>query len=327
MEILQIDVILLKILNEADIEFIYNLLLINKHIKDKIFKYYKEGGIILNDMPLFQECNNISTYLNHYKCYVSGKNFPDNPLWLFNNESDCKYIEINGKYEKIENVRFDKPKFLIYVTSYEFISFKGGLHHWETLNNQQKYLVWCAIKGFHPEIQLDKSLICSDLAVLLSEIYWHYQQSFSRCYLEIYNIDNCDLLNSKCIAKNEIINELRHYKGSHFLEGYNNAFNKEKYINDDLVATGNSRGACIKSIPQSHNKKLDCSNVYSFKNLNLKTDILLKEIIILNNILDEIDEFTITKTNDLKTYNINYLNHMSINYKNPPNNINSCAQQ
>ena len=172
MEILQIDVILLKILNEADIEFIYNLLVINKHLNNKIFKYYQEGGITLNDMPLFRSCNSITTYFKHYKSYISGKDFPCNPLWLFDKETDGKYIGIDSKYIKLENIKFDKPKFFNYV------AFKGGLYHWENLNNKQKYLAWCAIKGLHPEIRLSKDIVCSDLTVLLSEIYWHYENCF-----------------------------------------------------------------------------------------------------------------------------------------------------
>jgi len=140
MEVLEIDAILIKVLYEADIEFIYNLLLTNKHLNEKIFKYYKNGEIILNDMPLFRGCDNISTYLNHYKSYISGQDFPDDPLWLFNNETNYKYIEIGNHYVKVENIRFDKPKFFRYVTSYEFIPFKGGLYHWIKLNEQQKYL-------------------------------------------------------------------------------------------------------------------------------------------------------------------------------------------
>ena len=327
MEILQIDIILLKILDGADIEFIYNLLFTNKHINNKIFKYYKEGGIILNDMPLFRGCNNISIYLNHYKSYVSGKDFSDNPLWLFNNEGDCKYIEIDDKYVKIENVRFDKPKFFNYVTTYEFMPFKGGLYHWGKLNEKQKYLAWCAIKGFHPEIKLNKDLVCSDLAVLISEIYWHYRQSFSRCYLEIYNIDNCDLINAKCIASNEIKRELSFCRSTHFLEGYEKALDKKVYCDDYF-------NLCEFSMTKSSKEndfRLNLLNIMSFndnksnslqipsslcKNFNLNIDFLLKEIVLLKNIIDEIDEFTITKTDDLRTYNINYLTHMT---KNPPN--------
>ena len=333
MEILEIDVIFLNILDGADIEFIYNLLLTNKHINNKIFKYYREGGIMLNDMPLFRECNNISKYLNHYKSYISGKDFPDNPLWLFNNKNDCKYIEINGEYEKVENTRFEKSKFFNYVTSYEFIPFKRGLYHWEKLNAQQKYLAWCAITNHHPEIKLNKDLICSDLAVLLSETYFHYQKSFSRSYLEIYNIDICDLMNAKCIASFEIEAELEHYRGNHFLEGLKIASDKSTYCNNYFYSCGftiaksskenNFRLALLRMI----NYGKEFNPLLPYKNFNLSIDILLKEIVILKDIIDEIDEFTITKTNSLKTYNINYLTHMSKNYKNPPNNINSCAQQ
>ena len=70
MDILEIDEILINILDDVDVEFIYNSLLTNKLLTEKICKYYKNGEITLNDMPLFRSCNNISTYfygvqLNH----------------------------------------------------------------------------------------------------------------------------------------------------------------------------------------------------------------------------------------------------------------------
>jgi hypothetical protein len=67
-------------------------------------------------------------------------------------------------------------------------------------------------------------------------------------------------------------------------------------------------------------------SVSSFENLNINSENLLKEIKILDNILDEIDELDITKTNNLKTSNLNYIDHMSINYP-PLKEINSCTQQ
>jgi hypothetical protein len=341
MDILEIDVILLNILNDVDLEFIYDLLLTNKHLNEKITKYYKNGEIVFSYMPLFRPCNNITTYLKHYKSYISGKDFPDEPLWIFENETDCKYVECDNKYIELENVRFEKPKFFNYFTSYKFLPFKGGLYHWKKLTDQQKYLVWCAISGTHPEIKLDKTLMRSDnLAILLSEIYWHYQKSFVRFYLEIYCIDTCDLLNAKCIASNELISELEHYRGNHFIEGYKNAPDKKIYIDYyfDLCHFSKTEDCKLnhfrfKLLYMVADNNLN--QVKHYENLHIDSETLLKEIIILDNITDEINEFEIIKINNLKTYNINYLDHMSINYpslknlgKKLTNNMNeNCIQQ
>jgi hypothetical protein len=77
------------------------------------------------------------------------------------------------------------------------------------------------------------------------------------------------------------------------------------------------------------------NQVKHYENLHIDSETLLKEIIILDNITDEINEFEIIKINNLKTYNINYLDHMSINYpslknlgKKLTNNMNeNCIQQ
>jgi len=320
MEILEIDVILINILGDINVEFIYNLLLTNKHLNFKITKYYKNGEITLNDMPLFKSCNNISTYLNHYKSYISGKDFPKNPIWLFDNEDDCKYVEIDGKYVKLENVKFDRPRFFNYFSYYEYIPFKGGFYYWSKLNDEQKYLIWCAITNYHPEIKLSKTLICSDSLIdLLIEIYWHYQKTFVRYYLEIYCIDNCYLMNAKLIAQNEITSELEHYRGNHFLQGHNDAPDKKLYLNNyfDLHQFSTTQ-ACQENKFRLQLMYMIADNgldrIRSFENLNTDSDNLLKEINILLDILNEISEFNITKTSNLKTTNINYLDHMSINH-------------
>jgi hypothetical protein len=157
------------------------------------------------------------------------------------------------------------------------------------------------------------------MATLLSEIYWHYQHSFVRYYLEIYCIDTCYLINSKCIASNEIRSELEHYRGSHFLFGYNIVYDKKMYYNNyfDLCGFKENEGhrenyfrlTLLNAI-----KNGDISDIRSFVNLNNTSDILEEKISLLNKIMDEIDDFDIIKTNNLKTTDINYLDHMSINY-------------
>jgi hypothetical protein len=80
MNILQINEIYLTILKYLDIDSIWSLLNINIFSNNKITKYYENNDIIFYDMPLFRSCNNISKYLTHYKSYISGTNFPDEPL-------------------------------------------------------------------------------------------------------------------------------------------------------------------------------------------------------------------------------------------------------
>ena len=335
MDILQIDEIFLTILKYLDIDSIWSLLLINKH--NKITEYYKNNDIVFNDMPLFRPCNNISKYLTHYKSYCSGTNFPDKPLWLFNNKNDCQYNEIDNKYIKSENIRFERPKFFNYFTSYKFIKFDKAFIHWKRLNNQQKYLIWCAIKNFHPEIKLTKSLISEDIATLLDEIYWHYDNNFVRHYLEIYCIDNCDLINSKCIASNEVNSELEHYRGNHFLFGYNIVYDKKTYVSNYFDVCGfkenkGHRENHFRFVLSTFKNTGKIFNIRFFSNLKISSDILETKISLLNKILDEIHEFDITQTHRLKTTNINYLDHMSINYPtigsgDLANDINKCIQQ
>ena len=217
--ILEVDDVYITILKKLNIKSICSLLLVNIFSNNKITKYYENNEISFNDMPLFRPCNNISKYLIHYKSFNSGTNFPEQPLWLFNDADDCKYIEINNVYTKFENMKFKRPKFfsnVIYISN-RYQKFEKSFDHWKKLNEQQKYLVWCAITSYHPEIKLEKSLICIDMISLLSEIYWHYQCSFVRYYLEIYCIDDYGLLNSKRIAEREILSELEHYKINHFV--------------------------------------------------------------------------------------------------------------
>ena len=338
MNILQIDVILLNIVKDIDFKSIANLFITDKHLNAKISKYYRNNEIILNEMPLFRSCDNISTYLKNYNSYISGENFPEEPLWLFKDINDERCIKVDNKYVKLQNNRFNKSKFFNYFTSYNFIPFKGGLYHWKKLNNDQKYLLWCAITSYHPEIKLNKSLISENLAVLLSELYWHYKKSFVRYYLEIYCIDNCDLINAKCIAKNEITSELAHYRGTHFFEGYNNAPDKKLYTEYYLTLYQFDTKKDLKE----HDFRLQLLYIIngglnhlhfirSFEDYNFDSDILLKEIDTLLDILNDIDEFTITKTNKLSIYDINYLTHMSKNYNESAVGSltveNSCKQQ
>lgn len=122
MDILQIDEIFLTILKYLDIEDIWSLLNINTFSNNKITKYYENKDIVFNDMPLFRSCNNISKYLVHYKSFNLGENFPDEPLWLFNNKNNGQFIETENGYIKLENVKFLRPKFFNYFTTYEFMS-------------------------------------------------------------------------------------------------------------------------------------------------------------------------------------------------------------
>jgi hypothetical protein len=321
MDILQINEIYLTILKYLDIDSIWSLLNINIFSNNKITEYYENNDIIFYDMPLFRSCNNISKYLTHYKSFNSGTNFPDEPLWLFNNKNNGYFTEIDNKYIKSENIRFERPKFFNYFTPYVFLKFEKAFIHWKRLNNQQKYLIWCAIKGFHPELLLNKTLISEDMATLLSEIYWHYTNNFVRQYLEIYCIDTCDLINSKCIASTEIKSELEHYRGSHFLFGYNIVHDKQAYYTNyfnlcgfkenEGHREGHFRFALLHIIKNGHP-----NIIKSFVNLKVTSDILEEKISVLNKMIDEIDDFEITHTYNLKTTNINYLDHMSINYPN-----------
>ena len=126
-------------------------------------------------------------------------------------------------------------------------------------------------------------------------------------------------MNAKLIAQNEITSELEHYRGNHFLQGHNDAPDKKLYLNNyfDLHQFSTTQ-ACQENKFRLQLMYMIADNgldrIRSFENLNTDSDNLLKEINILLDILNEISEFNITKTSNLKTTNINYLDHMSINH-------------
>jgi len=265
MNILQIDTILLKIIYYLDIEDLSALLIVNKYLNYKIIKYYANKEFVLNNMPLFRLCNDISTYLQHYKSFIFGKDFPDEPLWLFDNETDCKFVEINNKYVKLENVRFVRPRFCNYVSNYEYLPFKGGLYYWSKLNKVQKYLIWCAITGYHPEILLKKMLTTNESFIdLLSELSWHYQKSFVRYYLEIYSTNIYDLSNTKKHARVEICGELQCYMGNYLLT--DNKINYEDLFDPSKSKSENEFRLNWLNIL---NEKLKPNELPSFGNLNI----------------------------------------------------------
>jgi len=331
MDTIQIDDILLNILNYLNIDDIWSFFIVNHYINDKIYKFYQNKHIILYNMPLFRPCDNISTYLCHYKSYISGKNFPDEPLWLFNEINDPKYVKIDNKYTQIKNIDYiiGKSKFLT-MKSENIIFQKGS--YWGKFNNQQKYLIWCAIKNIHPEIKLDISLLSYDMKVFLAEIYYHYQYSFVRYYLEIYNIYNSNmedwtpqnrkLINAKCTSKFEIERSLQFYREFHFYYGYQNASDKDLYYQNYFVsfmlfneANGNIENNFKKSLIENQGKRLFYMN--KFLNLNITSDIIEiieKNINFLIKIVQNIDDLDIFKINNLKTTNINYLEHIIVNY-------------
>lgn len=344
MDLFLIDEILDKILYYADIQYAFYLLNTNTKIKNKIQKHYETHLITFTDMPLFRSCTNILMYLQHYNSYMIGKNFPDEPLWLFYNIHDCKYVVSHNMYKKLENIRYNHIKFFSYITTYKFGSFINGFYHWKRLNNNQKYVVWCCIRGIHPEIKLDKSLCHRDASILISEMYWHYQNSFSRSYMEIYLIDNCDLMNAKCIANNEILGQLEYYRINHFkiklilykeskcvdknsidvsifVRDYCKQYNFD-IDNHVLHIENNFRLFLRRGLRNNIDFELSFSPYKENMNINYLSD----EISLLTDILNNINEFDITKTKNLRTNNIDYLLHMVANYEDniQPNN---CIQQ
>jgi hypothetical protein len=301
-----------------------------------IIKHYQIHSIDLNCMPMFALCYDIKQYLQHYYSYISGINFPEEPLWLFRTPEDGKYILKNDKYVKLDNIRFERKRFLTYYTTYEYLPFTNGFEHWKQLDEQQKYIIWCAITGTHPEIRLNKSLSSAHLATLISEIYWHYPQSFSRYYLDIYMIDTCDLFNAKCIAKNEIEAELKALTGARTMNLINEV---EQNHCEELSEEFNN----IKDHPQfgfilgalKINDFKDMAKAfYQEKIFSIQSaQFILDESETLRNIMKEIDEFKITQIHNLKTSNLNYIFHIEANYNLKEcneviNNMEtSCAQQ
>lgn len=324
MNILNSDDILHNILYYTDFKTIEELLKIDKN---NIVKHYQIYGINLNMMPIFVPCHDIVLYIEHYHSYISGTNFPDQPLWLFRSKEDVKF---NSRYQKIDNIRFDRPNFYGYITSYQRMEFYNSIDCWKQLSTQQKYLFWCAITGTHPEIKLDKTLCSPYLDGLISESYWHYPQSFVRYYLDIYLIDTCDLRNAKCIASGEIEKELKFLTSSRV----NNLFNvAEKEHLEEMKEEFDK----LKNHPQMEfilsNHKINnyqdmMKLFYHGKILDFSNEqYILDESKILRNIIKEIKELEIIKTTNLKTSNLNYLFHIEANYDNNSSEQTYCCTQ
>lgn len=331
MDIFTIPEIMIFILDFIDIRDIFYLFNTNMNLKEIISNIYVSSQIDFEYMPSFRKCETISIYFHHYNSFITGKNFPDEPSWLFDKGNDCKFIIQDTniiKYKKIDNIRYDRQRFRRYITSYNFLPFQNALYHWKYLTPTQKYVIWCAIRGYHPEIKLDKSLCDSHTPTLIHEIFWHYDNSFSRQYLEIYLIDNCDLINSKCIGKSEIDAELEFmlkYPQYLKLVPYSQAlkyyhYTHTAYRRDILKLDQILEGLILK--PDLLPDQI------------LNKDYILKEIEKLNVILTEIKQFNITRTGNLNTGNINYLEHMISNYTSNDNlsdmlstDVNGCTQQ
>jgi hypothetical protein len=135
--------ILDNLLYYFDVNDVIILLKTSKSIKTAIIKYYQIHGVNFTNMPIFIPCNDILLYLQHYHSYINGNNFPEEPLWLFRNKEDGKFIKKDNRYIKLNNIRFERPKFFTYITDYQSIEFINALDCWKQLNQQQRYLIWC----------------------------------------------------------------------------------------------------------------------------------------------------------------------------------------
>lgn len=331
MEFLNNEDLLTNILYYLDIKDIEILLTVTPTI---ITKYYQNNGIHLTLMPIFTPCHDIVLYLKHYHSFISGSNFPDQPLWLFSGKMIRNY--------------FDRPAFLTYHTNYQYNEFIDATTHWKRLTEQQKYLFWCAITGTHPEIDLKKELGCPDLVILISKAYWYYPHSFVRYYLEIYFVGDDNLWNVKRIAQSEIEAELKIYSGETFYTSNNlidifDSVSQERFaelfeneqINMFMNTFGiNNKEDIVKMLRKITSKDLEnamnnMQNVQGvmlpgFDNIEMIGDIYKnktypqqtneQEIEALKIVIKEIEELEIERPFDLKTTNVNYHRHMKTNY-------------
>lgn len=300
--------ILHNILHYTDIKTIEELLKINRNA---IIKCYHNYGINLNTMPIFVPCNDIELYLEHYHSYLSGTNFPEQPLWLFRTKEDGKFLCQNSKLIEFNNIRFERPLFLLYKPTFVYIKFIDSIEHWQKLNQQQKYLVWCAITGTHPEIKLDKNLGCDDMSVLISEAYWHYPQSFSRYYLDVYFINEYNLLQAKFVASEEIRHESKILTKTGFNNGWIISLTEEDL--NEMLKSNPEIAEKFQKVGvnnfEDYNKFYDCQSYQIFDK-----DYFMLDYKNLNEIWQEMKDFNIEWTGNIKSSNLNYIFHMDINY-------------
>lgn len=327
-----------NILHYFDPKDITSLLTLNKNIGEAIIKYYQLNGINRNDMPIFINCNNIIEYLQHYRSYITGCNFPKQPLWLFRSED----IKFNHKMEKFINIQFEREVFL--TINHEPPDFTDSIAHWQQLNGEEKYLFWCCVTGTHPEINLNSKSV--SLSALISKAYWHYPQSFVRHYLDVYFTGKYDLTESKKIAKREIEAELKMHNGEQFYttNKLTNIFNNMTENDFNNMLTNNPQAAHICTIMGVNNLEnflsiirkinfdqvIDNDKLENIKNTMGLENIETKDIMnqyksekftvpfneseMLKKILLEIEELEIENIILLKTTNKNYLTHMEKNY-------------
>lgn len=207
--------LLFHVVARLQLKDIFSLLQLNNEIKLCVIKHYEQHQINLFDMPIFNKCNDILLYLQHYNSFMMGKSFPDQPLWLFKNVTDDKFIYKNDKYQKVKTLRDKTSKYENnYNKDYRCLNFVDAYHHWNHLDEKQKYIVWCALTGTHPEIRLNIILNelydnnCGALQkmmftgkseeqknykhahVIISEAYWYYPHTFSRYYLDVFLAGN-----------------------------------------------------------------------------------------------------------------------------------------
>ncbi len=179
----------IKILNHCEYNDIKSLYLTSNHLRSWI----NFNLLDLEFMPVFRNCNNFEIYNKHYQSFNTGTNFPEEPLWIFENVNDCTYKLEDNKYKKSKSHKYDRSGH--YVTSYKFLEFNSGLFHWKLLDNEQKHIIWSVIKIQAPE-EINKQHSTEDIVTLLREMFWHYPYSHSRQYSEIYLTDTCSLMDA-----------------------------------------------------------------------------------------------------------------------------------
>ena len=226
-------------------------------------------------------------------------------------------------------------------------------------------MLWCAITGTHPEIKLEIPDNRKDDSLLLPTCLPYDYSFSLVYILIFLNGDNTLMVAKNCAKyvineKCEICQEqyFWEYLKQKITENpdYNTteilrSCNKSNIIRDMLVGDDVSYSDIIEYVAcecdnniryflrSSDGRKIMIENVLSkppkeiLSTLkNDKTELIINslesleyDINKLKNILNEIKDLEINKTNNLKTLNINYLDHIDVNYDIDENNLDFCA--
>lgn len=282
-----INDLFVKLLSYCELEEIETLYGIDDYFKLRI----NCNLINLEFMPIFRECNDFMLYKQHHQSFISGTNFPEEPLWIFDYENDCSFKLEDNKYNKIKCNKYNRD----IGHPHKIPEFKGGLYHWKLLNDEQKLLIWDSIHVKSPD-NMTKEHRSDDIVTLLHEMFWHYSYSYVRQYLEIYMMDDCSLNFALGVADAAMDRDIKLGESIEIKSQQSENPETKKMFNMMNSMFSNFPDDKIKNIPKMQNVLMKAANMVSKITRNVGTlDIgtmiqqiqQISEELAVNNVLND----------------------------------------